>query len=234
MTELVVALDYSDANDALKIVRKLRRKVRWFKVGLELFTAQGPDMLRRLKDLDTRIFLDLKLLDIPNTVYGAVKNACDLEADMLTVHILGGGEMLASAIRARDNSRTSTRLMGVTLLTSLDGENLPWPDKRNTRVIVEDLAGKAYVSGLDGVVCSGAELPGLHDKYRGALKLLSPGIRLNAGNDDQKRICTPQNASRSGADYIVAGRPITAADNPEAATDSFLKAIADNKCKGKK
>ncbi len=227
MTELMVALDVPRKEEALRLTDSLQDKVRWFKIGLELFLSTGPDLVKRLKDRGLAVFLDLKFMDIPNTVAGAVQSSCNTGADMLTVHILGGKEMLESAVRSRNECGTATRIMGVTLLTSLDGSIVPWPEYRETSKIVEDLADTGEAVGLDGLVCSGADLSHLSKRFSGHLELLSPGIRFLKGEDDQKRIATPQNAAREGADYIVVGRPIIRAKDPLGEAESFLQAISE-------
>ncbi|MFP4168337.1 MAG: orotidine-5'-phosphate decarboxylase [Desulfonatronovibrionaceae bacterium] len=227
MTELVVALDFDREDRALAAAHSLRPSVRWFKVGLELFTAAGPGIVSRLKDMGCLVFLDLKFMDIPNTVYGAVKSACRLQVDMLTVHILGGTDMLASALRARNEYGQGPRIMGVTLLTSLDRASLAWPEVRSELEIVVDLADKGHGSGLDGLVCSGRELSHLSGRFPDNFEFVTPGIRLPGRNEasDQKRVYTPQQAARDGADYIVVGRPVTRASDPRAAARDFLQTI---------
>lgn len=235
MPEVVVALDFDREASALEAAQDLKHTIRWFKVGLELFTLAGPGIVRRLKEMGCSVFLDLKFMDIPNTVHGAVKSACELNVDMLTVHTLGGREMLRAALAARESSGKKTRIMGVTLLTSLDRDSLAWPDSRPSSEIVADLAELGRKSGLDGLVCSGRELSGLRGLFPTRFEFVTPGIRLpeDGKGDDQKRVFTPQEAARDGADYIVVGRPITRAEKPGAAAQSFLKAVAAAKS-GKK
>jgi orotidine-5'-phosphate decarboxylase len=231
MPEIVVALDFDREERALKTAEELKKNINWFKVGLELFTIAGPGIVRRLKDMGCSVFVDLKFMDIPNTVHGAVKSVCELDADMLTVHILGGREMLGTALAARDFSGKKTRIMGVTLLTSLDRDSLAWPDSRPCSKIVADLAEQGRESGLDGLVCSGRELAGLRGLFPSGFEFVTPGIRLpeDKKDDDQRRVFTPREAVRDGADYIVVGRPITRAEKPVAAAQSFLKAMAADK-----
>jgi orotidine-5'-phosphate decarboxylase len=235
MPEIVVALDFDHEDRALRIAEELKKSINWFKVGLELFTIAGPGIVRRLKEMGCSVFVDLKFMDIPNTVHGAVKSACELDADMLTVHILGGREMLGEALAARNLSGKKTRIVGVTLLTSLDRGNLAWPDSRPCSEIVTDLAKQGRESGLDGLVCSGRELSGLRGLFPSDFEFVIPGIRLpeDEKDDDQKRVFTPGEAARDGADYIVVGRPITRAEKPVAAAQSFLEAMAAAKS-GKK
>lgn len=226
MPDIIVALDFQEPDTAVKFAEILDPGKVWVKVGLELFTRAGPDIIARLKSMDFRIFLDLKLMDIPNTVRGAVLACLDMEVDMLTLHLMGGKSMIQAALAARQGSKNpAARFIGVTLLTSLDSTDLPWPESRPVAEVTLDLAGKGRSWGLDGCVCSGLEA-GLIRKMAGPdFLLVTPGIRINPGSDDQKRTVTPEQASNCGADYLVIGRPITRSSDPAKTIDDILSKV---------
>lgn len=217
MSEIIIALDFDSREKALKFVRKIPAKGIWVKVGLELFIRSGPGIVEELKNMGLKVFLDLKLMDIPNTVYGAVSSSLACGADMLTLHTLGGEKMVDQAINARTkfgNNKTRAILLGVTLLTSLDTPDLPWPDSRTTKQITLDLAMKAHAWGLDGCVCSGLEAQDVRKSTSPDFCLVTPGIRLQSLGDDQKRVVTPESAQQSGSDFLVIGRPVTQSPDP--------------------
>lgn len=214
---LILALDVPNREAAAPLLRQLRGCVPWVKIGLQMFAASGPDCVRAAADEGYRVFLDLKLHDIPHTVARAVDSLNPLPIGMLTVHAGGGREMMAAA---RQRARPDLLLLGVTVLTSMDGAGLaeigvPAPPPAQ----VERLALLAVGAGLRGLVCSPLEAPQLRSRLGGEIKLVTPGIRpaAEAGADDQKRITTPAQAARAGADYIVVGRPILQARDPAAA-----------------
>ena len=223
----IVALDVSSADAALRIVDVLGDSAGFYKVGLELYTAAGPDVVRELRARRKRVFLDLKLHDIPNTVTGAVAAACALGVDLLTLHVAGGPAMLAAA---RDACKAPTKLLGVTVLTSMLAEevSVAW-GRQVTDVSAEvvRLAELVKRSGLDGVVASGGDVAALRSRFGPDLLLVIPGIRL-PGTDrgDQRRVATPAEAARAGADYLVVGRAVTKADDPRAALAAVLADIA--------
>ncbi|MFW6323626.1 MAG: orotidine-5'-phosphate decarboxylase [Desulfovibrionales bacterium] len=222
MAELVVALDFPEVAPAWKLVDLLSPKVQWFKVGLELFTAAGPGIITDLKSRGCRVFLDLKLFDIPNTVQGAVRTAASLDVDMLTLHLLGGRAMAAAALEGRKHacgSEPGPILLGVTLLTSMDEQDLPAKDPGEA---VLDLASRAHAWGLDGVVCSGLELQRIRTSLPDSFVCLTPGIRREMGLDDQKRTVTPAHAVRDGSDFLVVGRPISRSVDPVCEVDLIL------------
>ncbi|EFI36024.1 orotidine 5'-phosphate decarboxylase [Desulfonatronospira thiodismutans ASO3-1] len=215
---VVVALDVSSREQALDLARTLRPATDWVKIGLELFTSCGPRIVQEIKDLDYNVFLDLKLMDIPNTVRKSVNNCIDLGVDMLTLHLLGGEKMINAAIDARDGrdfqARSRPALVGVTLLTSLDRSDLPWPESRSLYDVVLDLASRAGRWGLDGVVCSGGEAAGIKKSAMEGFCLVTPGIRPGENLEDQKRAVTPSMAMEAGATHLVIGRPVTASRDP--------------------
>jgi orotidine-5'-phosphate decarboxylase len=225
--KLVVALDYSSAEDARSIINRLHGVPDMYKVGLQLFTVAGPDFVRELTEI-APVFLDLKFHDIPNTVAKAVGSAASLGASMLTVHCSGGPKMLRAAADAARSAANPPVIMGVTVLTSLDASDLSATGVSSTaEEQVLRLAGVARDSGIDGIVCSAHEIKPVRGKVSGDLKLLVPGIRpAGAAQDDQRRVATPAEAASWGADYIVIGRPITAATDPLAAARNLKEEIA--------
>lgn len=226
---LILALDFGRLAPAFALARRLAGAVGMFKVGSQLFTAEGPQAVQRLAGLGPSIFLDLKFHDIPNTVAGAVAAAAALPGvALVNVHALGGAVMMRAAARAIRGQRKRPRLIAVTLLTSMDARALgrvgiagkPLP--RAVR-----LAKLARQCGLDGVVASGREVRAIRRACGGNFLTIVPGVRpASAGRGDQARVVTPGQAIRAGADYIVVGRPITAARDPLTAAESIVDEIA--------
>lgn len=212
---LYVALDTPDLSHAVALARKMRAHVDGVKLGLEFFAANGPAGVRAMRETGLPIFLDLKLHDIPNTVAKAVRALAPLEPAIITVHAGGGAAMLATAKAA---APPATRVVAVTMLTSLDATDLTETGiDGDPHAHVLRLAELARAAGLDGVVCSGAEVAAVHAAWPTSF-LVVPGLRLADGAaDDQKRTVTPRAALDSGASVLVVGRPITAAPDPEAA-----------------
>ena len=231
---IIVALDVPTADAALKLVEKLAPVVGAFKIGKELFTSAGPDMVRSIRSLGAPVFLDLKFHDIPNTVAKAVAAAVHLDVQMLTVHASGGREMLKAAEQAaQENARklgcTPPLVLGVTVLTSLDSAALQEiglnPD---VGLQVRRLASLATNAGLRGLVCSPREVSELRQMLPASTQLVIPGIRSQtAPADDQKRTLTAREALALGANWLVIGRPICAAADPRAAAEQILKEIAE-------
>jgi orotidine-5'-phosphate decarboxylase len=227
---IIIALDVQTKEEAIALVSKLK-DARTFKVGLELFTAEGPALFKKLKALRKDVFLDLKLHDIPNTVAGAVRSAFRHGVQMMTIHTSGGREMMARAAEtarqaAQELGRPKPVLLGVTVLTSLKGAELEEIGMSpNVADQVLRLAGLAKAAGMDGVVCSPQEIEVLRREFGRDLVIVTPGIRpLWAAAQDQKRIMTPAEAVAKGADYLVVGRPITAAPSPQ---EAFLKVVEE-------
>ncbi|MEG1610842.1 MAG: orotidine-5'-phosphate decarboxylase [Bilophila sp.] len=224
MAQLIVALDYTDALDALNMANSLRGSAKWMKVGLELFTREGPRVVQTLKSMGFKVMLDLKMFDIPNTVRGGVRAATWIGVDMITLHLLGGEHMIREAVEEAHLAavdREPPMLFGVTVLTSMAQGDLPGYDL-NLSTFAGALAEAGERWGLNGVVCSGHEV---HDiKARCPhLHCLTPGIRLASDNtDDQHRIMTPGKAVQAGSDYLVVGRPVTRAKDPSAAARAIL------------
>ncbi|PIE69340.1 MAG: orotidine-5'-phosphate decarboxylase [Deltaproteobacteria bacterium] len=231
--ELIVALDFPSEKEAMSMARTLAGHVRWLKVGLELFCRTGPTWVQRLKDMGFHIFLDLKFMDIPHTVQGAVASACAAGADMLTIHLLGGQAAAKAACQSVREAEHPPVLLGVTVLTSMCPADLallsPAQQHPDLTQTVLTLAVKAQTWGLDGIVCSGQEVADIRQHCRTPFTLVTPGIRLGdpQKNDDQQRVTTPQAAVSAGSDYLVVGRPITRSSNPLQSAHSFLNAIKE-------
>lgn len=222
----IVALDFPRADVALKMVDRLGDACNFYKVGGELFTAAGPQVVQALRALGNEVFLDLKLHDIPNTVRGAARSAADVGAKLLTVHATGGREMIAAAV---EGAGSRCGVLGVTILTSLDAAMLRSAWGRKTLEVYGEvlrLAGDCADEGAHGVVCSGQEAAKIGAKYGDKLKLLVPGIRVAGGKvDDQKRSVTAAEAAKAGATYIVLGRMITAAKDPRSELQAVMRSI---------
>ncbi|MBA0922653.1 MAG: orotidine-5'-phosphate decarboxylase [Nitrosospira sp.] len=211
---IIVALDFSTAKQALMLVDRLDRKLCRVKIGKELFTAAGPQLVEKLINKNFEVFLDLKFHDIPNTVANACKVASNLGVWMINVHALGGKKMLSAAREALPLG--TTKLVAVTLLTSLGNDDLSIIGlKEEPESLIQKLSNLARSCGLDGVVCSGLETAQLRQTMGKEFCLVTPGIRpVNFSANDQQRVTTPRQAIESGADYIVIGRPITQAADP--------------------
>lgn len=225
---VVVALDYNNATDALALADQLDPALCRVKVGKELFTAAGPQLVRELGARGFQVFLDLKFHDIPNTVASAIKAAAELGVWMVNVHASGGARMMRAAAEAlREFGERRPLLIAVTVLTSTAEEELVETGvSRPLQEQVLSLAALARSCGLDGVVCSAREAQALRNQCGKDFSLVTPGIRpAGAAAGDQRRIVTPAQALAWGADYLVIGRPITAADQPLAALRGILSEI---------
>lgn len=217
-TELIAALDTDNLKATQALLEKLKGSVKYFKVGSVLFTAVGPAAVDLVHKHGGKVFLDLKFHDIPNTVKHAVMNAAKMGVYSVSLHLSGGGE----ALKACAELEKRPKLWGITVLTSFNEYGLFRVGFRGgIDKTVKLLASQAVENGADGVVCSPREL--LRVKaVSGHLKLITPGIRPVARGDDQKRSLTPREAADAGADFLVVGRPITAADDPAAAAEAIL------------
>jgi len=229
---ILAALDVPTAEQALALARQLASVVGGFKIGSELFTAAGPEIVRRVRETGATVFLDLKFHDIPHTVARAVAAAVRLDVQMLTVHTSGGLEMMQAAEQAAQQTasqsgRNAPLVLGVTVLTSLDGNALAAVGSEpNVGRQVERLAALAVQAGLRGLVCSPLEIVGLRQMFPPTLRLVAPGIRPDpAPADDQKRTLTPREALEAGADWLVIGRPICAAPDPRAAAERIWASL---------
>jgi orotidine-5'-phosphate decarboxylase len=229
---IIAALDVPTAEQARKLATEIAPVVGAFKIGSELFTTAGPDIVKRVRDTGANVFLDLKFHDIPNTVAKAVASAVRLDVQMLTIHACGGGEMMRAAEEsaqqiALHSGRNAPLVLGVTVLTSHDSNTLDEIGcAPNVGRQVERLAQLAVQSGLRGLVCSPLEIADLRQLLPAKIQLVTPGIRTGAEKaDDQKRTLTPREAMDAGANWLVIGRPIYAAENPRAAMEKILKSL---------
>lgn len=226
MNRVIVPLDVESSDEALTWVDRLGDQGEFYKVGLELYTRAGPEVVRELIDRGKRVFLDLKLHDIPNTVAGAVRAASDLGVDLLTVHASGGPTMLDAAARARSGG---LRLLAVTVLTSLSPDEMSTVWGREIRSVREEvgrLAVLAQEAGMDGIVASALEASWVRSQVGDDFMIVTPGIRpAGADRGDQSRVATPTDAIRAGADYLVVGRPIMQAADPAAALAAVIEEV---------
>lgn len=226
------ALDVPDLGAATELAAAVKGHVGGLKLGLEFYSAVGPDGIRAIRDLGLPVFLDLKLHDIPNTVAGAVRALAPLGAEILTVHVMGGPEMMRrAAAEAKDaavkESMSAPKVIGVTVLTSLDeGDLADAGVSGSAEAQVVRMAELAQRSGLDGVVCSPREIAAVRRACGEDFLLVVPGIRPEGADvGDQKRVMTPPSAINAGADYLVIGRAITAADDPATAARDIAASI---------
>jgi len=229
---IIVALDVPTAEAALKLAEQLAPVSGGFKIGSELFTSAGPDIVRRVRERGALVFLDLKFHDIPNTVAKAVAAAVQLDVQMLTVHTSGGLEMLKVAEQSAQETawrvgRTPPLVLGVTVLTSLDAGALKDIGlDANVEYQVRRLATVATRAGLRGLVCSPLEVAKLRQFLPPNMQLVTPGVRTGAEKaDDQKRTLNPREAITAGANWLVIGRPIYAAENPRVAAEKILEEL---------
>ena len=223
--DLILALDVPTREEAAPILRQLRGQLRWVKLGLQMFTAYGPEYVSEVAGLGFDVFLDLKLHDIPNTVAKAVESLGPLPIKMLTLHTSGGGEMMRAAVAAQQKTNPNLLLLGVTVLTSTDASGLNEIGITSSPADQVARLGKlAIASGLRGLVCSPLEVELLRRTLPASTQLVTPGIRpaSEAGSDDQKRVMSPADAARAGSSYIVVGRPILKAADPAAAARAIL------------
>ena len=230
---IIVALDVPTQEQALSLATELAPSVGAFKIGSELFTSAGPDIVRRLRATGAAVFLDLKFHDIPNTVAKAVAAATRLDLQMLTIHTGGGLEMMRAAEAAAQQTalqsgRNAPLVLGVTILTSMDSNTLAEVGcEGNVGKQVERLAALAIRAGLRGLVCSPLEITSLRQLLPEKVELVTPGIRTGSEKpDDQRRTLTPKEALGAGANWLVIGRPIYAAGNPRKAAEDILASLS--------
>ena len=220
--DVIVACDMPDKASVMAFLDRFGDERPYVKIGMELFYAAGPDIVREIKARGHRIFLDLKLCDIPNTVRGAMRSLRPLGVDIINLHAFGGEAMMRAALEGLtyENGERHTKLIAVTVLTSTSEEAL------HRELLIERpladtciaYAKNAAASGLDGVVCSPLESPVIHEHCGAGFLTVTPGVRFAGGEKgDQVRVTTPERANELGSDYIVMGRPITGADDPVAA-----------------
>src|SRR5471030_2261721 len=229
---IIVALDVPTAEQALKLAQQIASAVGAFKIGSELFTSAGPDIVKKIRATGAAVFLDLKYHDIPNTVAKAVAAATRLDVQMITIHTGGGLEMMRAAEESAQKTANQAGLnaplvLGVTVLTSSDSHTLAEIGcQQDVGAQVERLANLAVKAGLRGLVCSPLEIADLREFLPSHIQLVTPGIRTGAEKtDDQKRTLTPREAIQAGANWLVIGRPIYAAENPRAAAEKILESL---------
>ena len=230
---IIAALDVPSAEQALKLAEQIAPAVGAFKIGKELFVSAGPDIVKRVRATGASVFLDLKFHDIPNTVARAVAAAIRLDVQMITIHASGGGEMMRAAEQsARDTAQALglpvPLVLGVTVLTSSSNETLAETGcEADTEKQVLRLAQLAVKSGVRGLVCSPLEIAALRKILPGQMQLVTPGIRTGSEKaGDQKRTLSPREAMQAGANWLVVGRPIYAAENPRMAAETILASLA--------
>lgn len=221
MAELIVALDVDNRREAEDKIRLIGDSVGFYKIGLELFTAEGPDVVKAVKDLGKKVFLDLKFHDIPRTVERAVRSGGKLGVDLMTIHSVGGKAMIkAAADAAAEFGESGPRILAVTVLTSLDQADLEdvGISGRTPADQVAAMARFAVENGAHGLVCSPKEVGQLSRSLKEGTLFITPGVRpAGAAVGDQKRVATPADAVRDGATHLVVGRPVLAAADPAAA-----------------
>ena len=228
MNRVIIPLDVSSVSGALALVDQLGDEADFYKIGFELYTRGGLEVVRELVSRDKRVFLDIKLHDIPNTVARAVEAASDLGVDLLTLHASGGQRMMEAAAEARSGH---LKLLGVTVLTSMTTDEMASVWGRKISLVRDEvfrLANLGKEAGLDGIVSSALEASWIRQKIGPSFLIVTPGIRpAGSSSDDQNRVATPREAIRNGADFLVIGRPITRADDPSAAFAAVLKEIEE-------
>ena len=224
--KIIVALDVPTKQEALNLVEQMREQISFFKVGLQLYTAAGPEIVRELLATGAKVFLDLKFYDIPNTLARAIESAANLGVQMVTIHLSGATEMIRAAVAARPNNMS---ILGVTVLTSATSQTLREigiAEKIDSQVL--RLAKLGVRAGIDGLVASPFEAKLLRAQFGDKIKIVTPGVRPSWSEaGDQKRFMTPRQAIDAGADYLVIGRPITAHSNPREAIAKILEELRD-------
>jgi orotidine-5'-phosphate decarboxylase len=221
--QLILALDLETREEALAMLDQLGDSLKWVKIGLQLFTAYGPDFVREISDKGYQVFLDLKLHDIPNTVSKAVQSISKLPVQLLTLHGSGGAEMLEWANKARSDHAPDLDLLAVTVLTSINEAQLHSLNvKQSPEKQVLHLADLSLKAGIQGLVCSSLELAPVRATFGAKPIIVTPGIRpAGSAADEQKRIMTPSAAAAAGSSFIVVGRPILKAASPAEAARSI-------------
>ncbi|MDU4045740.1 MAG: orotidine-5'-phosphate decarboxylase [Peptoniphilus harei] len=216
--DVIIALDFPSGEIALDFLKNFKDEKVYVKVGMELFYKEGPSIIKEIKRLGHKIFLDLKIHDIPNTCKGATNSLISLDVDMINYHIAGGKKMLSEASDIVNREKPEMITLGVTMLTSTDEEvmhnELKIDRKKSLNEVVLDYANLAKDANLSGIVCSALEVPKIKENLGEKFITVTPGIRKVKGTDDQKRVVTPSEARDLGSDYIVVGRPITKAEDP--------------------
>ena len=212
--QIIVALDFDSFKEASSIVKHLDPEIYRLKIGKQLFASEGPKVLDEFNKQGFDLFLDLKLHDIPNTVYKALKNLLNQDVWMTNIHLLGGEEMIQAAREAKEHSKSKALLIGVTVLTSLDGNNIKnMGFSIKISELVKILSINAKKNNIDGVVCSAKEVPEIKGNIGIDFITVTPGIRIEQNKNDQSRVTTLEEATKNGSDYIVLGREITASED---------------------
>ncbi|MFL2825912.1 MAG: orotidine-5'-phosphate decarboxylase [Coraliomargaritaceae bacterium] len=226
-TELILALDCEDRKSALDLIKPLQGHLKWVKIGLQMFTAYGLPFVHEIKSMGYNVFLDLKLHDIPNTVAKAILSLSSASIDLLTIHASGGSEMCAYAVKARDESNPNLKLLAVTVLTSMNQQQMEALNvNKPVQDHVLDLAKISVDANVDGIVSSTHELKLLRETLGNDPLIVTPGIRPKGADlNEQKRVMTPSDAKELGADYIVVGRPIYKSEDPLESVKSILEDI---------
>ncbi len=226
MKKLIVALDIENKKKIYELVEKLEDRVDFYKVGIIPYLVCGDEIIKKLKEENKKIFLDLKFFDIPNTVKNAVKIICENEIDMFTFHLMAGEEVIKNIVKIKNEISSKTKAIGVSVLTSFEKKDLEFLGiNMDLKKLVEKLVEYGYNCGIDGVVCSGEEVKFLRDRFKKPFILVVPGIRMEKKKDDQKRIMTPGMAIKNGADFIVVGRPVYESRNPVKVVEKILREI---------
>ena len=227
LNPIIVAIDKNSETEAYQLTKELVGYVGAIKLGLEFFDTYGPDGIRNLQKLKIPIFLDLKIHDIPQTVKKTIDTLSSLKPDILNVHALGGKKMMQFALESLLNNSPNTQLVAVTILTSLDDDDLQMMDMNiSTKNLVSSLAKLTKETGLSGVVCSSEEIKLVREVCGKNFKIIVPGIRPEGSDkNDQKRIMTPKEAISLGADHLVIGRPITESKDPRKTTKEIVNSI---------
>ena len=225
-SKIIVALDFESLKETEDFLKKVKGQNCRVKVGKELFTNEGPNVIKLIQQYGFEIFLDLKFHDIPNTVSRAIKASCNLGVWMVNVHASGGKQMLLAAREAVDSSSNKPILIAVTILTSYDNSSYQELGfKNNLLDQIAYLTTLSENSGMDGIVCSANDIPSIKPLVKEKFQFVTPGIRLANSNDDQKRVTTPEDAITQGSNYLVIGRPITSSEDPAALIEKINQKI---------
>ena len=225
-SKIIVALDFESLKETEDFLKKVKGQNCRVKVGKELFTNEGPNVIKLIQQYGFEIFLDLKFHDIPNTVSRAIKASCNLGIWMVNVHASGGKQMLLAAREAVDSSSNKPILIAVTILTSYDNSSYQELGfKNNLLDQIAYLTTLSENSGMDGIVCSANDIPSIKPLVKEKFQFVTPGIRLANSNDDQKRVTTPEDAITQGSNYLVIGRPITSSEDPAALIEKINQKI---------
>ncbi|MDA9221462.1 orotidine-5'-phosphate decarboxylase [Methylophilaceae bacterium] len=225
-SKIIVALDFESLKETEDFLKKVKGQNCRVKVGKELFTNEGPNVIKLIQQYGFEIFLDLKFHDIPNTVSRAIKASCNLGVWMVNVHASGGKQMLLAAREAVDSSSNKPILIAVTILTSYDNSSYQELGfKNNLLDQIAYLTTLSENSGMDGIVCSANDISSIKPLVKEKFQFVTPGIRLANSNDDQKRVTTPEDAITQGSNYLVIGRPITSSEDPAALIEKINQKI---------